>query len=573
MVAVSLLVSSAAFASAMTRNTSKTADGTSVDGPVTADANNSTTQTDNTTADTGWTAPRADGGRTGATDDSGPTPYPQSAWNRATTINEVTIAVGNETVFTVVDDDSNRLAALNSSTGEQRWTRPNNTEQNPEYRITSGPFVAGETVYVGTTADLYSTEPNTILAYNATTGALRWDQNVTTGALAFDGEYLYGSSVAVNTTTGEVVWNTSLSGRAVAVADGQLYVVQRPGYDDVEEKRLVAVNATNGTVLWNRSVSRNVNLDRFVATADGLYATGPQFGPDSAKLLAYDPTDGSLSWSKTFDSQFDAFQDQPPDSTSALAVDNGTVYVTVYDKLTIGLYGPLERSTIYAIDAESSESRWQYRKDVHLSGPSVTNGSVYLAAKDPTGPKENILSHSSRMGLFSLDTTDGTEWWNYTHTREGVALYDASEPPMVANGHVYATVNAYIGISGGDVLFAFNATDQPIQPAHQFQSSNTAPYPRVNVSPADYGPNETVTLNASESVDVDGQVVAYEWDVDDDRTYERTGMEINVTTPKSSSTSRYIRLRVIDDDNASSDEHSDPVLPGVTLQPTSDSCE
>lgn len=55
------------------------------------------------------------------------------------------------------------------------------------------------------------------------------------------------------------------------------------------------------------------------------------------------------------------------------------------------------------------------------------------------------------------------------------------------------------------------------------------------------------TLNASMSSDSDGEIVTYEWDVDDDGEYEKSGKTIEITVPACETIT--VNVRVMDDDD------------------------
>lgn len=80
-------------------------------------------------------------------------------------------------------------------------------------------------------------------------------------------------------------------------------------------------------------------------------------------------------------------------------------------------------------------------------------------------------------------------------------------------------------------------------------SQNEPPVASFTVSPGSPEVNETVTLDASASSDVDGSISAYQWDLDNDGNIEATGE--TVTHTFDSNGSYTVSLTVVDNDGAS----------------------
>jgi hypothetical protein len=80
------------------------------------------------------------------------------------------------------------------------------------------------------------------------------------------------------------------------------------------------------------------------------------------------------------------------------------------------------------------------------------------------------------------------------------------------------------------------------------EDTNTDPEAKCSGSPNPVYKYRTVTWSGSGSSDPGGAIVKYEWDLDGNGTYEKTGS--SVTTSYSSTGTKTARLRVTDDDGA-----------------------
>jgi hypothetical protein len=98
--------------------------------------------------------------------------------------------------------------------------------------------------------------------------------------------------------------------------------------------------------------------------------------------------------------------------------------------------------------------------------------------------------------------------------------------------------------------------------------SNAAPVATFGYSPTDPTSGTTVTFDASASADADGAIQTYEWDVDDDDSYEKTGQTVTHVFP--SSGDQTVTLRVTDDAGATAmTSQTVPVSDGGSSLPSS----
>jgi PGF-CTERM protein len=119
-----------------------------------------------------------------------------------------------------------------------------------------------------------------------------------------------------------------------------------------------------------------------------------------------------------------------------------------------------------------------------------------------------------------------------------VVEYETADP--AENGTV-RDIELTVNLSSGATVVATESYQAPGTPSNQLPTVN------FTASPTNPDVGQTVTFNASDSVDPDGTIDSYEWDLDGDGNFDdATGVE--VTTSYSSSGNRQIGLRVNDTD-------------------------
>jgi pectinesterase len=167
-------------------------------------------------------------------------------------------------------------------------------------------------------------------------------------------------------------------------------------------------------------------------------------------------------------------------------------------------------------------------------------------------------------GSNSYDTDGSIQ--QYTWEFSGVS--DATGPTVSRTFANPGTYTAELTVSDGDLTdsktytVVVTADDDPQPPDDDPQPpddgddgpigpppDNFPPSASFAVSPPDVTPGETVTLDARESADIDGDALTYEWDLDDDGTVERTGAVVTTTYPTLGE--RTVTLTVTDSEGAS----------------------
>ncbi|MFQ3475085.1 S8 family serine peptidase [Halonotius sp. F2-221B] len=168
--------------------------------------------------------------------------------------------------------------------------------------------------------------------------------------------------------------------------------------------------------------------------------------------------------------------------------------------------------------------------------------------------------------IWSADTKLDTQTCGNIPTQELTCQQGSS----MATPHVAGTVALMLSaaesqLSPTEIRFALRSTAVDLGAADTRQGSgrinataavaavvdntNTAPTAVFNYSPSSPVVGEEVTLNASGSVDSDGEIASYEWDIDSDGTTDTTG---KITTYSYYAAGEYdIKLIVTDNDGKS----------------------
>ena len=165
---------------------------------------------------------------------------------------------------------------------------------------------------------------------------------------------------------------------------------------------------------------------------------------------------------------------------------------------------------VYCLNASTGAHIWNYTTgwDVQ-SSPAVADGKVYVGS---TIMVEYILKHK----VYCLNASTGAHIWNYT---TGLFVYSS---PAVADGKVY------VGSNDGKV-YAFARA--PVANAGD-------PYLGYEGSP--------ITFNAGSSTD-DGTIVLYEWDWNNDGTYDQNTASPIINHTWTDDFAGTVGLRVKDD--------------------------
>jgi outer membrane protein assembly factor BamB len=381
----------------------------------------------------------------------------------------------------------------------------------------SPPVVADGTVYVG------SYDSN-VYALSATDGNEQWryqtDGEIWSAPAVIDDTVYVGSEdsylYALSRDTGNKCWRFETDGDvncAPTVSNGVVYI----GMNDVSGMSMYAIRASDGEELWSAD---SFGTGTTVAVADGMAF----IGTGASDLRAFDAETGDQIWRFGVDD----YVFSPP------TVGGGRVY-----------FGSQDQS-LYAVNKSNGELEWQFSTDDAIStSPAFANQAVYVGSGDGN--------------LYALNASDGTEKWRFGGGR-------TISNPVVANDIVYVSgVYRLFALDTNNVerLWSFDVSSQaPAIVENRMYVANTegvyaltgrtdddaAPQPQFAITPNNPTTGTEVEFNAANSSDPDGTIQTYEWDLDDDSTYEKTGQ--TVTHTFSSSGGQTVTLRVTDSDGA-----------------------
>jgi hypothetical protein len=183
---------------------------------------------------------------------------------------------------------------------------------------------------------------------------------------------------------------------------------------------------------------------------------------------------------------------------SSPAVADGKVYVgsTVMVEYIL-------KHKVYCLNASTGAHVWNYTTGLFVeSSPAVADGKVYVGSNDKK--------------VYALNASTGAHVWSYT---TGSVVFSS---PAVAGGKVY--VGSYDG-----KVYAF---------ARAPVANAGGPYSGYEGS--------SITFNASSSTD-DGTIVLYEWDWNNDGTYDQNTVSLIINHTWADDFAGTVGLRVKDD--------------------------
>ncbi|WP_336360183.1 outer membrane protein assembly factor BamB family protein [Haladaptatus sp. ZSTT2] len=513
-----------------------------------------------------WPVSRGTVGRTGYTTGQGPRPYAAPGWTPGDDLSgdptDVTVVSGTAYIGTIasydIDESRGEVAAYNATSSGVRWIRSDDTIG----AVMAAPTVADGRVFVAAKpAVVYTggdrqdeTPPNGgVMALSAETGETLWTsmepREPDDAVLVRDGTAyaVSGATIyALDAATGDVQWTAEIatdnSIRAQAAGGDALYVAT---------PQTIGAVGFDGTVQWEAPLPDGADAASLAATDDQLYLTmSDGAAPTSDTVWALSTGDGSVVWETQV---FANFADSVPNRLSAPAVADGTVYVASDDSTERAANGPAapednERvGALHALSAETGEEQWQFTTAAELrSIPSVSAGTVYVGGTYPTeasviDEKElGYFEHGStyvgssyaRPVVFAI-STDGAEQWSYGVDENADDSYVRTAVP--ANDHLYVQVTGPGVPPNGEVgsIHALAASESAPGPEHTLVDDTpyqeTAPVEAVittdpeNAENLDFDSGAVVTLSGNESSSPNGEIVSYEWDIDGDGEYERTG--------------------------------------------------
>jgi eukaryotic-like serine/threonine-protein kinase len=298
--------------------------------------------------------------------------------------------VGNGTLYTspivsggkvFIGSGDGHMYAFDAATGATLWIGPGQELFFVDSAATGHGLVFASSVY------------QTLLAYDAETGAIAWTSNLTDVRAS---PTLYHRILYVASVDGTLTALDAVTGRPGWSAKGNCCVYDQAPVVDGDrvfqmrsDHTLTAYNALTGTQLWS--------IPAFCVGAPAA-SGGVLFFNDYPNVVAVDQATGTQLWT----APVLAFQ---PDGAPAVA--NGLVFVTTTSLMA------LDAATGAVVWTAPAASSW---------GPVVAKGVVYAS------------SQSGEWDAF--DERNGSLLWSVTIS-SGCFFYCANAVPVVANGTLY----------------------------------------------------------------------------------------------------------------------------------------
>jgi outer membrane protein assembly factor BamB len=337
----------------------------------------------------------------------------------------------------------------NASSLQLKWSAPS------ALKLRGSPAYANGVVYMGTRDGM-------ITAYDALTGAVKWQFNTTTGfdipsaplvdpnanmvfvgTMGFEDSGIPSPFYALDAKTGALKWSLILPWNNFGFPSLAFNTIYIGASHEGGMAMLNAIDEISGHVLWQHATSGGVWGAVAADSSTNTVFTG--VGNPSNDVISLNATTGALNW--TF-----AVPNSGPDDDpgSGITVSNGLVYVDSKNGKLYALHesnGTLEWTTqvgpanignvsspiiaadgtlyvgsldgnLYAINSTSGAI---LRKTLVGGGidssPAIANGVVYFASFDKK--------------IYAVGASTGTILWNYT---TGAQSYSS---PIIVNGWLY----------------------------------------------------------------------------------------------------------------------------------------
>ena len=302
---------------------------------------------------------------------------------------------------------SEQIRALDTATGEERWTFEGWTLNVPI--LADGlAFVSDGT---GINREEEDIDPGKLHALDPATGDEQWrfeprgdslGRTAGVESLAVGDGMIYAQTitdgenpnlVAIDTETGELVWDVATDTGWIVVADGTV-LVPEPNYGG----RLNAFDAATGDRQWQVELDRDYSFTRPIV-ADGLVFTTIT---DIFETYAFDLETGTEEWTAS-----------GLVTPQVATVSDGTLY-----------------AGLQAIDTATGERRWLNELDVYLAAATVEDGIVYVNGQGG--------ERHGDTGVYAFTAGSGEMVWS--HELEFGARYQ----PVVTDGDLITGSNGEI---------------------------------------------------------------------------------------------------------------------------------
>jgi len=325
----------------------------------------------------------------------------------------------NGTVYYVTPGGT--LNAYNAATGAIKW------QYVPQlgFPLYSSPLVDPVTnmVFFGTVPNFDPGAPSPFYALDTQTGTLKWSlllpwNEYSFPSLAFKTIYVGtsretgpGTLEAIDEISGHVVWQNSTNGGVWgSVAVDTSTNTVFTSVGNPADT-IDAYNATTGALIWQYAIPNSGPDDD---PGSGITVANGLVYADSkiGSIYAIDEKTGTLSWAISIGAP-----NNGDVSTQAVSI-NGVLYVGSLD------------TNLYAINATTGVVLWKTATGAGIdSSPAIANGVVYVGSLDDK--------------IYAMNQSTGAILWSYA---TGTPEYSS---PIIANGWLYC------GSAGGN-FYAFS---------------------------------------------------------------------------------------------------------------------
>jgi len=168
-------------------------------------------------------------------------------------------------------------------------------------------------------------------------------------------------------------------------------------YLAAKDGRVIALSAENGGLIWEAQFEGRLWDLSFVATEAAIY-----LGAQGGRLLSLDPSDGSPRWERTLGIEVTF----PP-------VASGSVVLVPTAFVGTDIEADFQgRAVLFALDADSGETLWQFTSGSYLlSSPVPDPGEGVVYAAGPYLPDTEDDEEGGHTRLYALRLDDGGLVW------------------------------------------------------------------------------------------------------------------------------------------------------------------
>lgn len=290
-----------------------------------------------------------------------------------------------------------RLYALAPATGATHWCDQFSVQftykcpPNAACARPIPPAVGQPTLVDGVLYVCVSDASDELFALDAATGRPRWSRAATCGVEWSDGillppppppvvgNLIYSDHMALDRTTGQTVWTTSLPVQLQAADSALVYGTGTDAAMNDDHQTVYALDARTGSLRWQQRTDHP--LGTVPVVADGLLIVGEaQVAGGGASLYALDADTGALRWRVplvTLPDNGATFGGSP-------VIAGGSVYVGTPDGLV-------------ALDARTGTRRWSLPRTQYYA-PLVVGTTAYVGGT---------------AGLWAVDDDTGHVKWTW----------------------------------------------------------------------------------------------------------------------------------------------------------------